>query len=267
MKSRHGFPLPFALIPILLACLSLAACSAAGESARYKSQADQFLAEGHLAEAVLTYRQALISHPDDPELLSGLGKALSAQGRSRSAAEVLKRAASLKPNDSSIQTSLAKLATRPQEGLSLKLAWFSSGIESEAVGAVLAEGKIFVAYADGHLLALDQGSGQSVWQIETAGGTELSPGRGQRTGLGGRRKRGNPCVCSRNGAEPGKLPNQRGSGGRPGFERRAGLLPIQRWNAVRSGTQRSEISLESGDRGSTARQPAGERTVRVCWLE
>ena len=201
MKSRHCFPIPLAFIVILLACLSLAACSAEGESARYSSQADQFLAEGHLAEAVLTYRQALISHPDDPELLSGLGKALSAQGRSRSAAEVLKRAASLKPNDSSIQDRLAKLVTRPQEGLSLKLAWFSSGIESEAVGAAIAEGKIFVAYADGHLMALDQESGQAVWQIATAVALSFSSGRGQRTGLGGRRKRGNPCVCGRNRAE------------------------------------------------------------------
>ena len=175
MKSRRGFPLPFAFIVFLLACLNLTACSAAGESARYKSQADQFLAEGHLAEAVLTYRQALISHSNDPELLSGLGKALSAQGRSRSAAEVLKRASSLKPNDSSIQDSLAKLVTRPQEGLSLKLAWFSSGIESEAVGAAVAEGKIFVAYANGSLAALDQGSGQSVWQIATAAALSSAP--------------------------------------------------------------------------------------------
>ena len=60
------------MITIMLACLSLAACSVSGESARYKSQAEQSAVEGHLAEAVLTYRQALISHPKDPELLSKL---------------------------------------------------------------------------------------------------------------------------------------------------------------------------------------------------
>ena len=153
------------MITIMLACLSMTACSVSGESARYKSQAEQSAVEGHLAEAVLTYRQALISHPKDPELLSKLGMALAAQGRSRSAADVLKRAAILKPEATSIKKALADLVTLPQDGLSLTLAWIYNNTNSEPVGAGINAGKIFVAYADGHLLALDQASGQVLWNI------------------------------------------------------------------------------------------------------
>ena len=98
MKFR--FSMLRAIITLVAAGLLLAACS--GESARLKRQADQSMAEGHLAEAVLTYRQGLISHPDDPDLLSGLGMALAAQGRGRSAVEVLNRAATLKHDNVSI---------------------------------------------------------------------------------------------------------------------------------------------------------------------
>jgi outer membrane protein assembly factor BamB len=152
------------LVAILLACLLLSAC--AGESARYKIQADQFLAEGHLAEAVLTYRQALKAHPDDPDLLRGLGMALAAQGRDRSAAAVLERAATLRPADASIQATLAKLITRPQDGLSLTLVWISSSAGSEPVGAAVSAGKIFVAYLDGRLRALNQVTGQDLWEVK-----------------------------------------------------------------------------------------------------
>jgi len=164
MKSRCS--LIRTISTIALACLILAACSGSGESARLKSQAKQSMDENRLAEAVLTYRQALNSHPDDPDLVSGLGMALAAQGRGRSAAEVLNRAATLKPEDASIKNALAKLVTRPQDGLSLSLAWISSSIDSEPVGAAEAAGKIYVAYADGRLRALDQVSGQIVWEIE-----------------------------------------------------------------------------------------------------
>ena len=100
MKSKRS--LFWSWMAIILVCLLLSAC--AGESARYKSQADQFLAEGHLAEAVLTYRQALITHPDDPDLLHGLGMSLAAQGRGRSAEAALERAAALQPADASTQS-------------------------------------------------------------------------------------------------------------------------------------------------------------------
>jgi outer membrane protein assembly factor BamB len=164
MKPRVGLIRPF--IAILFACLLLAACSGSGESTRLKRQADQSMAEGRLPEAVLTYRQALNSHPNDLDLLRGLGLALAAQGRSRSAAAVLNKAAALKPEDASIKSALVKLVTRPQDGLSLKLAWFSNGRDSEPLGAAVSAGKIFVAYADGRLLALNQSSGQGVWDIK-----------------------------------------------------------------------------------------------------
>ena len=163
MKFRHS--LIGSLAAIALTGFLLAACSGFGESARLKSQADQAMAEGRLAEAVLTYRQALLSHPNDPDLLGGLGKALAAQGRGRSAAAALKQAESVKPNDASIKDALAVLVTVPQDGLALKLAWFSNARDSEPLGAAVSAGKIFVAYADGVLMALDQNSGQNLWEI------------------------------------------------------------------------------------------------------
>jgi hypothetical protein len=163
MKSINSPTRSF--VTIVLACLILAACSGLGESARLKSQAKQFMEEGRLAEAVLTYRQALISHPDDPYLLSGLGMALVAQGRDRSADWFLNKAASLKPADDSIRNTLAKLVKRPQEGLSLNLVWISDNQDSEPVGAVVEAGMIFVAYAEGRLRALDQGSGQTAGRL------------------------------------------------------------------------------------------------------
>ena len=158
MKSRPS--LIQAILTIALACLFLAACS--GESARYKSQAQQFMADGRLPEAVLTYRQALVGHPNDPALLRGLGLALAAQGRGRSAAGVLIQAARM-PAQATVQNGLAGLVTQPQDGLGLALAWITTSAGSEPVGVTAAAGTIFVAYADGRLWALDQASGQEVW--------------------------------------------------------------------------------------------------------
>ena len=163
--SRLSLIRPFSYI--VLACLTLAACSGLGESARYKSQADQFMTEGRPAEAVLTYRQALISDPDNPDLLNGLGLALAAQGRDRSAAQTLNRAATKKPDDASIKNALAKLTTQPQNGLSLNLAWIVSAIDAEPVGAAVASGRIFVVYEGGRLITLEQASGQVLWNIKT----------------------------------------------------------------------------------------------------
>ncbi len=163
--SRLSLIRPFGYI--VLACLVLAACSGLGVSVKYKSQADQFMAEGRLAEAVLTYRQALISDPGNPDLLNGLGLALAAQGRDRSAAQTLNRAAIKKPDDASIKNALAKLITQPQNGLSLNLTWFVSAIDSEPVGAAVAAGRVFVVYEGGRLMMLDQASGQVLWNIET----------------------------------------------------------------------------------------------------
>jgi outer membrane protein assembly factor BamB len=163
MNSRRSVLNSFCII--LLTSLFSAGCS--GESARYKNQAEQFMAEEHPAEAVLIYRQALKNDPDDPDLLSGLGMALAAQGRDRSAAAVLNQAALLKPEDAYIEKALAGLIIRPQDGLSLNLAWLFNSIVDEPVGAAAASGSIFVAYAGGHLLALNQGSGTLLWEIDT----------------------------------------------------------------------------------------------------
>ena len=162
VKPQRNLIHPFFIT--LLAGFIVAGCS--GESARFKSQAEQFMADGHPAEAVLVYRQALRNNPDDPDLLSGLGMALIAQGRDRSAATVLNQAALLKPEDASIKKALAGLIARPQDGLYLKLAWLFSNMEDEPVGAAVVSGRIFVAYAGGHLVALDQSSGQVLWDID-----------------------------------------------------------------------------------------------------
>lgn len=152
---------------LVLACLALAACSGLGQSARLKRQADDFLADGRLPEAILTYRQALVSSPDDPGLLTSLGLALSAQGRNRSAAHLLEQAASLEPDDASIREALAGLVTRPEDGLSLGLAWQANVMDAEPVGLSAAAGRVFVVHAGGHLAALEQSSGQALWEVES----------------------------------------------------------------------------------------------------
>jgi outer membrane protein assembly factor BamB len=151
---------------LLLFCIVLAGCSGWGESAKFKRQAEQFAAEGRLAEAVLTYRQALASDPDNPDLLGGLGTALAAQGRNRSAAQALRRVADQKPDDEAIRKTLSELITRPQDGLSLSLSWIVSPADSEPIGAAAAAGKIFVVYAGGSLIALEQTSGQVIWNLK-----------------------------------------------------------------------------------------------------
>jgi len=162
---RPGFIRPLGYI--VLSCIMLVACSGLGETARYKSQADQFTSENRLAEAVLTYRQALISDPDNPDLLSGLGMALAAQGRNRSAARILNQAAMKKPDDISIKNALAELISQPQDGLSLNLTWFVGATDSEPVGAAAASGRIFIVYGGGRLMTLEQASGQLLWDIES----------------------------------------------------------------------------------------------------
>ncbi len=153
---------------IVLTSFILSACSVLNESGTYKKQAEQFVAEGHLAEGVLTYRQALKSDPDNPDLLKGLGMALAAQGRNRSAAHVLNQAVVKSPNNFSIQNTLAKLIVQPQDGLSLKLSWLVNVMDARPIGAAVASGKIFIAYDGGHLIALDQASGQELWKVESS---------------------------------------------------------------------------------------------------
>ncbi len=160
---------------LVLAGLLLSACSGLTESERYKSQAEQFATEGRLAEAVLTYRQALKTDPNNPELLKGLGLALAAQGRDRSAARVLNQAAIINPDDVSIKDALLKLTIQPQDGLSLKLAWIVIPTDARPVGAAVAAGRIFIVYEGGLLMALDQASGQELWKTESSAAFTSSP--------------------------------------------------------------------------------------------
>lgn len=162
------------LFVVVIICLILSACSNL-EAARYQRQAEQFLVEGKLPEAVLTYRQALASDPENPEILRGLGMALAAQGRQRSAARFLGRAIEIDPNDTSAKDALASLTTRPQNGLSLQLAWIVEASESEPVGAAVASGRIFVVYTDGQLTALDQATGQVMWKTKAPVGLVSPP--------------------------------------------------------------------------------------------
>ena len=151
---------------IVLSFLIVAACSDLRESTRYKHQAEQFVAEGRLAEAVLTYRQALISDPNNPDLLGGLGMALAAQGRNRTAAQFLNRAIEIKPDDASTKKVLEELIIQPQDGLSLKLIWMVGITNSEPIGATVGSGRVFVVYAGGRLMTLEQASGRVLWEIE-----------------------------------------------------------------------------------------------------
>ncbi|MBN1303664.1 MAG: PQQ-binding-like beta-propeller repeat protein [Anaerolineales bacterium] len=149
----------------IILCSMMAACSGSMNAARYAQQADQFASQGSFAEAVLTYRQALIADPDNPDLLFKLGKTLAAQGRNRSAAQTLNRAASIRPADKSIQKTLDTLESEPQDGLSLELAWISSLVEAEPIGAAVSSETVFIVYPGGRLLALDLEAGKVLWNF------------------------------------------------------------------------------------------------------
>ncbi len=122
--------------------------------------------EGRLPEAVLTYRQALLSHPDDPDLLSGLGLALAAQGRGRSAAGFLNRVATLKPDEARYKTTLARLVTRPQDGLALTWHGFPATLDSEPVGAAAAAGDDLCCLCGWALEGAGSGLGPGGWDIQ-----------------------------------------------------------------------------------------------------
>ncbi len=150
-------------LSVVLAAILLAACSSARNSNR--QQAEQYLAEKKLPEAVLAYRQALKADPQDPQLLRGLGMALAAQGRDRTAATALSQAADSLPEDPDLHKTLAALTTAPEEGLGLKRAWFYDGGGIEPVGAAVAAGRVFIAYAGAHMLVLEQASGRILWHV------------------------------------------------------------------------------------------------------
>jgi outer membrane protein assembly factor BamB len=171
-------PTRYLAIPILfviIGSLLLAACASSREAERYTRQADQFVAEGRLAEAVLTYRQALVSDPDNPDVLARLGYALAAQGRRRLAYNYLSQAALIKPDDPDLQTALRSLSAEPSTGIDLSLAWIAAGVGSEPVGLAADSGKVFAAYHDGRLIALDQASGGNLWEVQALAGLASPP--------------------------------------------------------------------------------------------
>src|SRR5574340_471471 len=126
------------------------------------------MADGHLPEAVLAYRQALKSAPGDAGIMRMLASALEQQGRRRSAARLLEQGATAEPDDPTWASTLAGLQTAPQDGPGLKLAWIADVSSSEPIGAAVAANRAFVAYADGQLIALDTRDGTQLWEAVLA---------------------------------------------------------------------------------------------------
>ncbi len=257
MRHRPNFAI------ILLTCLILAACSGFGESARLKRQAKQFMEDGRLPEAVLTYRQALISYPDDPDLLSGLGLALAAQGRGRPAAGVLIQAAALKPGEASIKNALAKTGdpTPGWSGSYPGMDFHHSGLRTGRRSCCSRQDfRCICGWAP-----VGSGSGLRPGNLghSSPGRAGFAPCGRCRAGLGGRREWLGLCIRRRVRPEPGQLSDRRSRLCCACPERAGCLLRLQRWNTVRSGPHDTEDQLESPDRRCIECQPRVERD-RPC---
>ena len=129
---------------------------------QYRAEGDAFLADGRLAEAVLSYRQAVSADPDNQAARNSLADAYTRQGRLRTAAALLEPGQTL---------SLAHPPVDPSAGLTP--AWIIRPALATPTGAAFNDGQLFVAYENGTLAVLALPSGQLVWSV-TLSQTALS---------------------------------------------------------------------------------------------
>ena len=110
------------VIPIILISfallLSTAGCAAPPEALRgllpspadrYVAEGDRLAANGRVAEAILTYRQAVMQDARHTAALRKLALAYTGQRRGRLARQYLEKAIALRPGDAALAADLAAL--------------------------------------------------------------------------------------------------------------------------------------------------------------
>ncbi len=171
--ARKYFPLIFGL----LISVSLTACSpirqfwylieikALTPSERYIHEGDQLMSEDRFAEALLSYRQAVILDPNDSKALVKLGSAYAMQGRNRMAERYLRQASQIEPDNVEIISKLSGLTLNFPDN-NLQHLWHILLFPGTPTGFDFAKNIIAVAFEEGQLSALDSQKVAVHWQIQ-----------------------------------------------------------------------------------------------------
>ncbi len=128
---------------------------------QFLQQGDAFLVEGRLPEAVLSYRQAVNANPNSQPSVRALAEAYTRQGRLRSAEALLQQL------DPDLAPALFALPpVDPAAGL--QPAWMIRPNQSVPTGAALQERRLFIAYENGWLAAVDLPDGALSWNQQVS---------------------------------------------------------------------------------------------------
>lgn len=133
-------------------------------SDRYMQEGDRLAGEQRQPEALLAYRQAVEADPNNLPAIKKLAMAYQAEGRRRLALGYLQDAQKLKPDDPDLPGFIAKAQASPQANTPVKLLWSTQVVRGVPVGYCLWQGKLFVAYEQGQVAALDAATGKTIWQ-------------------------------------------------------------------------------------------------------
>lgn len=116
-------------------------------ASKYQQQGDEFLSQGRLPEAVLSYRQALNADSGSQAARSALAEAYRAQGRLRMAARYAAEGQKPAPETGDYQPAL----------------WTFDAAGSSPTGATMVDGVLLVLYEDGTVAALRLEDGTALW--------------------------------------------------------------------------------------------------------
>ena len=133
-------------------------------SNRYMQEGDRLAGEQRQPEALLAYRQAVEADPNNLPAIKKLALAYQAEGRHRLALSYLQDAQKLKPDDPDLPGLIAKAQAPSQANPPLQLIWSTQVVRGVPVGYYLWQGKIFVAYEQGEVAALEVDTGKIIWQ-------------------------------------------------------------------------------------------------------
>ncbi len=138
-------------------------------SERYRREGDSLLAEGHLAEAVLTYRQAVEADGKNSRAMQSLAAAYEQQGRLRMAERYRARAQGRQP---------AYKLPPSRQGSGLTPAWLTAVSDAPPLGGALAGDRIVTAHEDGTVAALEISTGAVIWLRNLPGPLTSAPAIG-----------------------------------------------------------------------------------------
>jgi outer membrane protein assembly factor BamB len=175
------------LAAIFWTALAAVSCSAPSDfvrgllpspAARYVAEGDRLSAEGRSAEAILSYRQAVMQDGQHVPAARKLAQAYAGQGRRRLARQTLQKAAALQPGDVGVASDLAALTEPPASTAPIREAWQTLAGAGAPVGMTLADGVLYLAFEDGGVRALDAATGELRWKSKLPAQASSAPAAG-----------------------------------------------------------------------------------------